>query len=56
MDELKYIRKSVYISRHMKDIWKEIEKAANAEKRGIGFYLCDRWERDKIKNKYEQVI
>jgi hypothetical protein len=39
--------KTIYIPPKMQEIWEEIEKAAKDESRGIGFFLCDFWERMK---------
>ncbi len=39
------MQKMIYIPDSKHDIWDKIEKAAKSDYRGIGFYLCDFWEK-----------
>lgn len=40
---------TIYIPKKKEQIWKQIEAEAEKEERGIGFYICEKF--DKIVNK-----
>lgn len=35
--------KIVYIPNDKEDVWKEIEAAAKALDRGVGYFICEKW-------------
>lgn len=39
--------KIVYLPDDMVSIWEEVMQAAKKERRGIGFYICQKWEESK---------
>ena len=41
----------IYISDENKEIWDKIKELAKKDKRGIGFYICEKFE--KMINKKE---
>ena len=41
------LQQILYIPEEKSETWLEIRAAARAERRGIGFYLCAKWEQEK---------
>ena len=39
---------SLYIPDEKLETWREIVACAKAENRGLGFYICDMWEKNKL--------
>ncbi len=46
-NEKKSLQLSIYVPPDKVDTWKEITEGAKAESRGLGFYICEMWERNK---------